>query len=158
MWDWLYLGLGRVGSGMRGGEKKPLRFQWPLTTTNALMCLSGGVKYKTIQPSEEQVSLKGKRVLGTTREKLHTRVRSNRSISRVTSKSVLAFCHGLICLWAEIWKRKCSFLLLFLQNPNQSYLLHTGRRLDGIRGIEGIPRFCHQFPILEWRWDPKWES
>ena len=42
--DWLYLGLGRAGSGMHGGEKRPLRFQWPLTTTNALMSVSAEVQ------------------------------------------------------------------------------------------------------------------
>ena len=157
MLEWLHLGLGRVGSGMHGGEKRrPLRFQWPLTTTNALMCFYGGVQdYSTKLGTNIP---KRKRVLGTIWKKLHTRDRSNRSISRVTSNSVLAFCHGLICLWAVIWKRKCGFLLLSLENSSHTFFPHTGRRLEGIKEIEGLSRFCNQFPILEWRWGPKWDS
>lgn len=136
---------------------RPLRSQWPLTTTNAFTCFCSGVQAQDY-PTKFGTSIpQGERVLGTVWANAHTLVRSDCSISWATSNSVLDFCHGLICLWAVIWKRKCSFLLLFLQNSSHTSLPHNGRRLEGITKIEGWTRFCNQFPILGWKWGLKWD-
>lgn len=126
MLEWLHLELGRVASGMEGREGRRLwRFQWPLTMISALICLYSGEQVQDYWTKLGTRIPKGKGVLEYVWAKVHTCVRSCCSISRFIVNSFLAFFHGLTNLWTVIWKRKWSFLLLFLKNSNPTFLPHT---------------------------------